>query len=130
MAERASEKQSEHDEVVESLRRYYEKRGYNAESNPGSEKNREHKGRYPDVIVDSKPKESKVYVLEVETADSITDEEVEQWRDYENAFRAWFLVVPSMSEPEANVLANDLPNCEIKTWKRNDNGSVTFGSLP
>lgn len=49
---------------------------------------------YPDIVVVDSEDEKPVMIGEVETEDSVTEEEAEQWREYSEAVQPLFLYVP------------------------------------
>ena len=55
-----------------------------------------------------------------------------QWLEYDNAYKAWYLAIPVESKEEAQELIrqNNIQNCNIITWQRNDNSTYTFWGLP
>ena len=106
MAHRLSTSQLEHDTVVRASANTYtelQKKGYKVSVNPGSEKNQfvgsELNPCYPDVVVwlpnaiGSTNGRAEV-IEEIETADSVTDKEAVQWKDYGSRGVTFRLVVP------------------------------------
>lgn len=107
MANRRGEIQSEHDAVVSASARTYAgwtNKGFVVSVNPNGQKNQSvgpsQSPRYPDVLVwePNKPGSSsgRAHVIEeIETDDSVTDQEAAQWFDYGSLGVATFnLVVP------------------------------------
>lgn len=117
MAKRNNPMQSEHDKVLKaSVDTYSEmlKKGYKVSINPGSEKNisvgSESSLQYPDVVV-WKPYRSgaatgKAYIIEeIETSDSVTEEESKQWKDYSLLeIDKFILVVPKKQVFQASQI--------------------------
>lgn len=133
MATRTSQKQSEHDAAVQAAQQIYSERGMSAWINPGSEKNKAWSGRYIDVIAVSEPNADRAWVIEVETADSVNDDEAkDHWEDYDTAYTAWYLAVPQRLKDEAEALfaRHGISHCTVVTWRRNSNGTHTFWGLP
>jgi hypothetical protein len=114
MKGRKSQWQSEHDAVVEASGRTYSSwsaKGYCIATNPGGSKN----GfvgppgnlRYPDIVVwrPSSPGATTgtVKVIEeIETEDSVRDDEADQWADYASlGVETFNLVVPISKKPAA-----------------------------
>ena len=127
--------QSEHDTVVHALKALYEHHGKRVWINPGSERNYAWCGRYIDVIVVENIREPSVaWVIEVETEDSVTDEEARnQWRDYDQAYQQrWHLAVPMKSAASARELIQQyrIEHCNLATWVLAPNGVYTFNGLP
>ena len=106
--------QSEHDKVVRASANTYGKKiaeGCQVGINPGSEHNvylgGEGNPRYPDVVV-WRPRSpgassgTAEIIEEIETADSVTEAEADQWVDYGALFSGrFFLVVPAGWERHA-----------------------------
>jgi hypothetical protein len=106
MANRLLTSQLEHDTVVRASANTYselQKKGYKVSINPGSTKNQfvgsELNPCYPDVVVwlpntigstSGRPE----IIKEIETAESITDKEAVQWKDYGSRGVKFLLVVP------------------------------------
>lgn len=134
MASRGST-QSEHDAVIYALKALYEHHGKHVWVNPGSEKNYAWCGCYIDVIVvENIPAPSVAWVIEVETEDSVTDEEARnQWCDYDQAYQQrWHLAVPVKSEAKARGLIQKyrIEHCTLATWVLDSKGVYTFNGLP
>lgn len=127
--------QSKHDDVVRTLKSMYEAHGKHVWVNPGSEKNHAWRGHYIDVIVvDKIPQPSAAWVIEVETEDSVSDNEARnQWHDYDRAYQNhWYLVVPVKSEKKAKELIQQhrVERCTLATWIHEADGSYIFPGLP
>lgn len=86
-----------HDRVVREIVGHLNKDSFDVYINPGQEKNAGINGNYPDVVMTEKGGNTVKFILEVETADSVTKEEaVNQWKKYTTEIKATFyLVVPS-----------------------------------
>lgn len=113
MANRLLTSQLEHDTVVRASANTYgelQKKGYKVSINPGSTKNQfvgsELNPCYPDVVVwlpstigstSGRPE----IIEEIETAESITDKEAVQWKDYGSRGVRFLLVVPKGYENDA-----------------------------
>jgi len=107
-------RQSEHDRVVEASSNTYGSKlaeGRRVSVNPGSQHNfymgDEKHPRYPDVVV-WKPRYQGAsggnveIIEEVETAESVTEAEADQWVDYGSFFPGtFFLIVPKGWERRA-----------------------------
>lgn len=106
MAIRSTLEGSEHDRIVRASAATYGdmvNKGYKVSVNPGGEKKQivgpEFNPRYPDVVVwmpDSfgSTKGKAAIIEEIETADSVTDSEAEQWKDYGSLGVKFLLIVP------------------------------------
>lgn len=96
MATRSTTPQSEHDLVVEESAASYRKTGGSASTNPGSEKNVDVAGLYPDVV--AKRSDGTIVIEEIETESSVTEDECDnQWKPYSKLGYQFNLVVPKAS---------------------------------
>jgi len=96
MAIRGKSKQTEHDLVVEASADTFRKTGGSASTNPRNEKNAEVAGLYPDVV--AKQENGMIVVEEIETEDSVTQDECEnQWKPYSELGYQFNLIVPKDS---------------------------------
>jgi len=115
MAKRISS-QSEHDRVTEASAGTYSQltqQGYKVTTNPGNQQNRfvgspEH--LFPDVIVwkpdQNDPNKGQAIIIEeIETSESVNQNEVEQWRKYAAlGVSKFILIVPASYASEAHRL--------------------------
>ncbi len=127
--------QQDHDAVVRAAEDVYEQYGKHAHINPGQEKNYSWNGYWIDIIVPIvAAKDDRAWVIEVETADSVTDESASgQWRDYDIAYaEEWYLAVPVTSKAKAETLLGEhgITHYRIVTWAANTEGGYTFWGLP
>ena len=103
MAVRKRTEQTEHDLVVEASASTFRKQGGSASTNPGSEKNTEVAGLYPDVV--AAKRDGTIVIEEIETASSVTQDECEnQWKPYCTLGYTFNLIVPKNSEGLAQRL--------------------------
>lgn len=140
MSYRNSVSQGEHDRVVAASAGTYWKMkqdGYVVSTNPGSEKNQYVGGnqnpQYPDVVVwkPSGPGSTSgtaVVIEEVETADSVTEEEAKQWRDYAAlGIEQFRLIVPLALAQEALAIVQRLRIAVHEIWGYfSKDGSIQF----
>jgi len=99
--------QKEHDLVIDaSAKTYeqYEEKGYVVSINPTGQQNREvFPGLYPDLVVwlpDGKLGRT-VIIEEIETEDSVTERESQEWARFSKLRIKFFLVVPKDSATKA-----------------------------
>jgi hypothetical protein len=94
MAKRVSNvEQNEHDLVVGKSADTYRLQGGVAYTNPGSDKNHEIDGLYPDVV--AKKSDGTIVIEEIETETTVTEDECEnQWKPYSELGHEFNLVVP------------------------------------
>lgn len=134
MATRKSDRQSEHDAAVSSAGQIYKDKGKHVWLNPGGEKNKSWNGRYIDVIAVDSSTADKALVIEVATADSVSETEAkEQWKDYDQVYtQKWYLAVPVDTKEKAKELLqkHNISHCNVITWQRNTNGTHSFWDLP
>ena len=128
MATRTILNQSEHDRVVRASATTYgewERKGYKVGINPGREKNffagSDLNPCYPDVVVwmpdylgSTRGKAS--IIEEIETANSITDSEAEQWKDYGSLGIKFLLVVPKRYCTETSHLVSKYNVNVFEIW--------------
>ena len=137
MANRATEAQSVHDAVISARENAWKADNRHVQSwtNPDGEHNSyyEFDGEkfYPDLIVKIKVGDgnnTQIGIEEVETADSVSANEVQQWRSYAALPQpSWFiLLVPSDSVAVAKKLAKGLTLYVAGYW-RDANGNFVFG---
>jgi hypothetical protein len=116
MAKRPPQAQSQHDSVIATRARLWkgDSRCSQSWTNSDDEQNGGYelngKKLYPDIIVKLADEKGTRYGLEeVETADSVNANEVQQWRDYAALGKAFFnLLVPADEITEAKKLAKGL----------------------
>ena len=101
---------------------------YDIYTNPGQEKNVGIGDNYPDIIMTVKDQLNVKFILEVETEESVTqDEAINQWKRYAEEINATFyIVVPNNSLIKAQELCkrNDI-NARFATFTLT-NDTITF----
>ncbi len=111
----------------------YRERGKQVWLNPDGEKNMEAGGLFVDVIAADTPGRDSAWVTEVETEDSVNDEEARsQWVRYGEAYPSWHLAVPvSRYEAARKLVAkHGVRHCKVIMWDKNPSGIHTFWGLP
>jgi len=88
-----------HDQVIKIAASYITK--YKVYTNPGSEKNASLGNLYPDIILTDKNTNTVVFTIEVETAESVTESEADQWKQFSNLGGTFYLMVPQNQRAEA-----------------------------
>ncbi|MDD9996102.1 MAG: hypothetical protein OXS35_10235 [Dehalococcoidia bacterium] len=125
---------SKHDEVVYAIKREYESHGLQVSVNAGTQQTKEVSGYFPDVYAAQDIHQAPFWLIEVETADSITDSEAQnQWVDYDRAYHpAWWLAVPSACKEDTEELLDKhgIFNCTVVAWEMGEDGAYTFCTLP
>ena len=129
MAQRESNMAGLHDRVVREIKNVLDQKNYDVILNPGQEKNAGIVGNYPDVIMAIKGTRQVRFILEIETADSVTKEEAEgQWKKYANEIRATFyIVVPEGALAKAKQLCQQIGiNARFATYDVAPTGKISF----
>jgi hypothetical protein len=114
---RSEEKQREHDLIIHTSFKTWEDRGdVNVYQNPGDEHNFSVAGvYYPDIVVLDKT--NNLYLIEeVETEDTVTEEEAKEWKNFANFGVLLNLIVPEEKLEEAKQLSKDITNIRIQTY--------------
>lgn len=95
-----------HDKVVRDIVSHLNTVTYDVYINPGQEKNAGIGDNYPDVILTEKNSTTVKFIMEVETVESVSQEEAtRQWKKYVSEINATFyLVVPALSLKKAKDL--------------------------
>jgi hypothetical protein len=108
MANRINESQSLHDRVIDEVVKHLNKTDFDIYTNPGSIKNAKIGDNYPDVIMTDKGTKTVKFIIEVETADTVNQNEAEnQWLKYSREISATFyLMIPLNSKSNAQLLCN------------------------
>ncbi len=105
MAARPEEEQTEHDLVIEAaVEQFASSARYTLHSNPGTEKNIAVGHQYPDIIVTERGSAKVRCVIEVETTDTIGDQEVPHWRALSTLGPALYLLTPYAATADAERL--------------------------
>ena len=117
-----------HDRVVREIVNSLNRTNFDVYINPGQEKNAGISGNYPDVIMTTKDTTTVKFIMEVEVAETVTQNEAtRQWKKYADEINAtMYLVVPEASLQKAKDLCqrNGI-NCRYVTFKLS-NGSLSF----
>lgn len=118
-----------HDSVVQDIVSYLNTVMYDVYINPGQEKNAGIGDNYPDVILTKKNETTVRFIMEVETADSVsTDEAIGQWKKYTKEISATFyLVVPDSSLRKAKDLCQrEGINARFVTYSVDKKDVITY----
>ena len=114
---RSKDEQFLHDWVINKVKEKYSKLYKEVQTNPGEEKNFEFKGSYPDVVFVNYGQV--VLIAEVETENTINEEEVNEWKELSNLGVQLVLLVPK----ELQNMARDI------CWKNGVAAKVKIGSF-
>lgn len=95
-----------HDRVINEIVEHLNQISYDVYTNPGQQKNAGIGDNYPDVIMTEKGTKTVKFILEVEVAESVTQEEASrQWKKYATEINAsFYIVVPLQSLGKAREL--------------------------
>lgn len=106
MAARPEEEQIEHDLVIEAaVEQFAGSAKYVLHSNPGTERNIAVGHQYPDIVVTEKGSSKVRFVIEVETTDTIGDQELDHWRALAALGPPLYLLTPYAATADAERLA-------------------------
>ncbi len=89
---RSKDEQFLHDWVIRKVKEKYSRIYKEVHTNPGEEKNFEFKGHYPDVVFVNYGQI--VLIAEVETEETIGEEEVNEWKELSSLGVQLVLLVP------------------------------------
>jgi hypothetical protein len=112
---RSKDEQFLHDWVLRKIKEKYSRLYKEVHTNPGDEKNFELKGYYPDVVFVNYGQI--VLIAEVETQETINEEEVKEWRELSNLGAQLVLLVPK----EMQNVARDI------CWKNGIASKIKIG---
>lgn len=112
---RSKDEQFLHDWVIRKVKEKYSRIYKEVHTNPGEEKNFEFKGHYPDVIFVNYGQI--VLIAEVETEETIGEEEVNEWKELSSLGVQLVLLVPK----EVQNTARDI------CWKSGIAAKVKIG---
>jgi hypothetical protein len=104
MAFRQHLSQNEHDSVIQAAYNNLDKINHRVYTNPNQQKNTNINGHYPDLIITPINDNTVKFTIEVETADSVNNAEVHQWRTYSQLGGTFYLLVPYASKNLAELL--------------------------
>ena len=105
MAARTEEEQTEHDLVIEATVEQFAKSAkYVILPNPGTEMNVAVGHQYPDIVVTERGSAKVRLVIEVETTDTVGDQELGHWRALASLGPPLYLLVPYTATPDAERL--------------------------
>ncbi len=126
MANRYPNEQAEHDRVIDFAQSHLDKVNHDVYTNPGSYKNTSVNGLNPDIIITAKGDSAVKFIIEVETADSINQNEVQQWIDYINLGGSFYLLVPQDFKLKVELLCrqNNL-KARFGTYAKDALGNIT-----
>ena len=104
MANRNYISQNEHDNVIQAAYNNLDKINHKVYTNPSQQKNTSISGSYPDLIITPINDNTVKFTIEVETADSINNSEVHQWRTYSQLGGTFYLLVQYNKKSIAEML--------------------------
>ncbi|MBM3331966.1 hypothetical protein FJY68_08980 [candidate division WOR-3 bacterium] len=105
MAARTEEEQTEHDLVIEAaVEQLANSAKYQLQANPGTEMNVAVGRQYPDIIVTEKGSSKVRLVIEVETTDTVGDQELNHWRALAGLGPPLYMLTPYTATADAERL--------------------------
>ena len=108
MAARTEEEQTEHDLVIEAtVEQFANSAKYVILPNPGTEKNVAVGHQYPDIVVTERGSAKVRLVIEVETTDTVGDQELGHWRALAGLGPPLYLLVPYTATADAERLCGE-----------------------
>jgi hypothetical protein len=113
--ERSRDEQFLHDWVIGKIKEKYSRLYKEVHTNPGNEKRFEIKGYYPDVVFVNYGQI--VLVVEVETQETISEEEAEEWKDLSSLGAQLVLIVPKEMQNAAREIC----------WKKGIAAKIKIG---
>ncbi len=126
MAKRSEEAQREHDLIVNnSLKSWIDRGDVKAFANPGDEHNFSVAGiYYPDIVV-LDPNNNFYLIEEVETEDTVNEQELEEWKQFAGFGVTLNLIVPENKREDAQNLVKEISNIRVQTYTLKD-GKLEF----
>jgi len=114
---RSTDEQFLHDWVIRKIREKYSRQYSEVHINPGDEKNRDHKGKYPDAVMVNYGQV--IQIVEVETRETINTERVPKWKELSELGIKFSLLVPKEMQSEARDIC----------WKNGLAAKVNLGAF-
>ena len=102
-----------HDHLIQKQKELLEEQGKYVVANPNQERNesgsviRNGERVYPDLVVRPSREENITQLYEVETKDSVDEDEVDQWKTYNAGKSSFYLIVPEGYVEEAERLIRE-----------------------
>ena len=118
-----------HDEVIRQIVGHLNHQDYDIYTNPGQQKNAGIGDNYPDVVMTIKNDTTVKFILEVEVAESVTENEAsKQWKKYANEINAsFYIVVPNGYVVRAKQYCVKFGiNARFASFDVNQNDVITF----
>jgi hypothetical protein len=107
MAARTEEEQIEHDLVIEATVEQFANAKYLILANAGTEKNVAVGHQYPDIVVTERGSAKIRLVIEVETTDTVGEQELGHWRALAGLGPPLYLLTPYTATPDAERLTSE-----------------------
>jgi hypothetical protein len=105
MAARTEEEQTEHDLVIEAaVEQFSNSAKYRLQANPGTEMNVAVGRQYPDIVVTEKGSSKVRFLIEVETTDTVGDQELGHWRALAGLGPPLYMLTPYAATADAERL--------------------------
>lgn|GEM_PF-931829 len=108
MAARTEEEQTVHDLVIEAAVEQFAKSAkYLLHANPGTEMNVAVGRQYPDIVVTEKGSSKVKFIIEVETTDTVGDQELPHWRALAGLGPPLYILTPYAATADAERLCTE-----------------------
>jgi hypothetical protein len=108
VAARTEEEQLEHDLVIEAaVEQFTNSARYTLHANPGTEKNVAVGHQYPDIIAAERGSSKVRCIIEVETTDTVGDQELPHWRALSTLGPPLYLLTPYAATADAERLTTE-----------------------
>jgi len=105
MASRTPEEQTQHDLAIEAaVEQFASSAKYLLHANPGTDKNVAVGHQYPDIVVTDRGSSKVRFVMEVETTDTVGDQELNHWRQLASLGPSLYLLTPYAVTADAERL--------------------------
>jgi len=118
---------NERDDIISAACEGLDKEQHDIYPNYSYAKNTSVRGLFPDIIITQKDDKRVKFIIKVETADNISENEVEQWEEYSDLGGTFYLLVPSNLQLKAELLC--LQNgikARFGTYKENSDGEYVI----
>lgn len=128
MADRLQSSQNLHDKVISAALNYLNKNDFDIYTNPNGNHNVGIGNNYPDIILTKKGTNTVSFIIEVETADSITSNEAtNQWKKYASEITSsFYLLVPITHKNLASDFCRQVGiSVRFATFTSDNYGNIT-----
>ncbi len=127
MEKRDGPAQSLHDKVIAYIEGDLNKAKYDIYPNPSTSQRWSVRGEFPDILVTPKGETNVLFVIEVETSQTVTPEEARnQWKAYSSLPGTFYLIVPEKDLALAKqIIAGQGIQAKVGYFEINSSGNVS-----